>query len=137
MGRGRTGTAAVRGGLHAACNQAAGRRTGRLAPQRFEVDLKLRPNADHQLRFNSSAGWLGNISAGDTRKEKPLGQLSFQVLDEWKIREGIIFVYGLDYSRFVGAGNDASLSPRLGLQLDINSKTRFRAAFTTQTEEKT
>ena len=28
------------------------------------------------------------------------------------------------------------LSPRLGLQFDVNSKTRFRAAFTTQTEEK-
>ncbi len=109
--------------------------TGKNAPQRFEADIKLQPTADHVFRFNSSAGWLGNVTAQN--KEKPLGQLSFQALDEWKIREGIIFVFGLDYSRFVGAGNDASLSPRLGLQYDLNSKTRLRTAFTTQTEEKT
>jgi hypothetical protein len=108
---------------------------GKNAPQRFEADLKLRPNADHQLRFNSSAGWLGNVAASN--RERALGQLSFQALDEWKVREGVIFVFGLDYSRFVGAGNDASLSPRLGLQYDLNSKTRLRTAFTTQTQEKT
>ena len=108
---------------------------GKRAPQRFEADLKLRPSADHQLRFNSSVSWLGNVAASN--KEKPLGQLSFQALDEWKVREGIILVFGLDYSRFIGAGNDASLSPRLGFQYDLNSKTRFHTAFTTRTEEKT
>ncbi len=36
----------------------------------------------------------------------------------------------------MGAGNDSSLSPRLGLQFDVNSKTRLRTAFTTQTEDK-
>ncbi len=108
--------------------------TGKIAPQRFEADIKLHPSADHVIRLNSSAGWLGNVSTPN--KEKPLGQLSFQALDEWKVREGIIFVFGFDYSRFVGAGDDMSLSPRLGLQYDLNSKTRFRTAFTTQTEEK-
>ena len=106
--------------------------TGRYAPQRFEADLKLRPSADHQLRFNTSAGLLGNLA----NKDKTLGQLSFQALDEWKVREGIIFVFGVDYSRFVGAGSDLSVSPRLGLQFDINSKTRLRTALTTQTEER-
>ena len=47
-----------------------------------------------------------------------------------------MFVFGLDYSRFVGAGNDFSLSPRLGLQFDANAKTRIRSAYTTQTEDK-
>jgi len=55
---------------------------------------------------------------------------------EWKFREGVILVFGFDYSRFVAAGNDSSLSPRLGLQFDVNAKTRVRAAFTTQTEER-
>ncbi len=108
---------------------------GRSSPQRLEADLKLRAGANHQLRFNSAVGWLGNVLAAN--KEKPLGQLSFQALDEWRVREGIILVFGFDYSRFVGAGEDSSLSPRLGLQYDLNSKTRFRTAFTTQTEEKT
>ena len=109
--------------------------TGKNAPQRFEADLKMRPAADHVFRFSSSAGFLGNVV--NQNKEKPLGQVSFQALDEWKIREGIILVFGVDYSRFVGAGRDMSLSPRLGLQYDLNSKTRLRTAWTTQTEEKT
>ena len=108
--------------------------TGKNAPQRFQAGVKVRPSAAHLLRLNTSAGWLGNLTVQN--KEKPLGQLTFQALDEWKIREGIIFVFGLDYSRFVGAGDDASLSPRLGLQYDLNSKTRLSTAFTTQTEER-
>ena len=108
--------------------------TGKIAPQRFEVDLRLRPSGDHVYRFNSSAGFLGNVTTQD--KERALGQLSFQALDEWKIRDGIILIFGVDYSQFVGAGGDFSLSPRLGLQFDIDSKTRLRTAFTTQTEEK-
>jgi len=105
--------------------------TGKTAPQRFQAGIKVHRTGNHVFRLNSSAGWLGNITA--QQKEKPLGQVSFQAFDEWKIREGIIFVFGLDYSRFVGAGDDSSLSPRLGLQYDLNSKTRLRTAFTTQT----
>ena len=109
--------------------------TGSNTPQRFETAFNFRPSLNHQLRFNTSAGYLGNVSSGN--KEKALGQVSFQALDEWKFREGIILVFGFDYSHFLGAGDDSSLSPRLGLQFDLNSKTRLRTAFTTQTEEKT
>jgi hypothetical protein len=108
--------------------------TGAGAPQRVEADLKVRPFDNHQFRFSSSVGWLGSLpSAADSSS---LGQVSFQALDEWKVREGIIFVFGVDYSRFLGAGDDSSLSPRLGLQYDLNSKTRVKTAFTAQTEEK-
>jgi len=107
---------------------------GRTAPQRVETAVKFRPNTLHQLSFNASAGRLGNVVTGG--REKALGQVSFQALDEWKFREGVILVFGFDYSRFVAAGNDSSLSPRLGLQFDVNAKTRVRAAFTTQTEER-
>ena len=107
---------------------------GKNAPQRLETAVKFRPAADHQIRFNSSVGQLGSVVIGSD--EKSLGQMSFQALDEWKIREGVILVLGFDYSRFVGAGSDSSLSPRFGLQFDIDSRTRVRAAFTTQTEEK-
>ena len=53
------------------------------------------------------------------------------------VGNGVILVLGFDASRFVGAGNDFSISPRFGAQFDINSKTRLRTAYTTQTEEKT
>jgi hypothetical protein len=112
----------------------AGQTGTRGAPQRFEADVKFKPATDHQVRVNTSFGKLGTVTVGE--RERALGQLSFQALDEWNVREGVIVVYGIDYSRFVGAGSDYSVSPRLGLQFDVGSKTRFRAAYTTKTEEK-
>jgi hypothetical protein len=77
---------------------------------------------------------LGTVTVDN--ESRPLGQYSIQATDEWKVREGVIVVFGIDYSRFLGAGDDFSLSPRLGFQFDLNPKTRFRASFTTQTEQK-
>lgn len=107
---------------------------GRNAPLRIETELKFRPNTNHQVRLNTSFGRLGTVAkvGGD----KSLGQFSIQAIDEWKFRDGVILVLGLDYSRFTGAGDDYSFSPRIGIQFDVNAKTRVRAAFTTQTEDK-
>ncbi len=107
---------------------------GENAPQRLETKFTYRPNDDHQLRINASADRYGKIDLG--KEEATLGQFSLQALDEWRVREGVVLVYGFDYSRFLGAGNDHSLTPRLGFQYDIDHKTRFRTAFTSQTEER-
>ncbi|HQX56361.1 MAG TPA: carboxypeptidase-like regulatory domain-containing protein [Pyrinomonadaceae bacterium] len=109
--------------------------TGKVSPLRIETEFKFRPNPDHQVRVSGSYTDLGSFVS--TGSGKHLGQASFQTLDEWKVREGVIFVFGLDYSRFVGAGDDFSISPRFGLQFDVNPKTRVRTAFTTQTEDRT
>jgi hypothetical protein len=108
--------------------------TNKSAPQRFQTDFNFRLNENHQVRLSGSVAKLGEIKLEN--QEKSLAQVSFQVSDEWKVKEGIILVFGLDYSRFVGAGNDFSLNPRIGFQYDINSKTRFRAAYTAPTEER-
>jgi hypothetical protein len=108
--------------------------TNKSAPKRFQADFKFRPSENHQVRLSGAVAKLGNIKLEN--QEKSLGQFSFQASDEWKVKEGIILVFGLDYSKFIGAGNDFSLSPRLGFQYDINSKTRFRTAYTAQTEER-
>jgi hypothetical protein len=108
---------------------------GKHAPRRIEAQLKFRPSGTHQLRIGTAFANLGSFTAdGD---EKGLSQVSFQASDEWKVREGVILVFGLDYSRFVGASDDFSISPRLGMQFDIDPKTRFRAAYTTYAEERT
>ncbi|PYS99362.1 MAG: hypothetical protein DMF63_12155 [Acidobacteria bacterium] len=108
---------------------------GRYAPQRFEFQAKFRPAESHQIRVNTSIGSLGSfVSDGD---EKSVGQFTVQATDEWKVREGVILVLGLDYARFVAGGDDFSISPRLGLQFDLDAKTRFRSAYTTHTEERT
>jgi len=108
--------------------------SGKNAPQRIEGRLKFRPNSRHQLRLNTAVGRLGNVVTNGTARS--LGQVSFQGTDEWNVREGVILVFGFDYARFMGAGNDWSASPRIGLQFDANSKTRFRAAFAPQTEQR-
>lgn len=107
----------------------------RFAPVRVETAAKYRPSAGHQLRLSASAGKLGTL-ATKSGIERTLGQVSLQATDEWQFRDGVILVLGIDYSRFVGAGSDSHIFPRLGLQFDVNAKTRARAAFTSQTEEK-
>lgn len=108
--------------------------TGDLAPNRIETLVKIRAKSDHQLNFKGSIVSLGKIKNG--KSEESLGQFSFQALDEWNVREGIILVYGFDYSRFIGS-KGTTISPRLGFQFDIDSKTRFRSAYTTATEDRT
>jgi hypothetical protein len=108
---------------------------GKNAPQRFEIQTKFKPVDDHQVRLKSSVGYLGSfVSDGE---EKSLGQFTVQALDEWKVREGVIVVFGVDYARFIGGGDDFSISPRLGLQFDLDARTRFRSAYTAHTEERT
>jgi Carboxypeptidase regulatory-like domain/TonB dependent receptor len=108
--------------------------TGKNGPSRLETQFRIRPNSRHQVSLNASAGRLGTITSNN--REKSLGQMSFQALDQWTVREGVILVFGADYSRLMGAGSDSSFSPRLGLQFDVDAKTRFRASYTTQTEQK-
>ncbi len=109
--------------------------TANLAPQRFETRLRFRPNENHQVNVSGSIARLGKVKIN--RADQSLGQFSFQTLDEWKVKKGVILVFGLDYSKFIGAGNDFSLSPRFGLQFDVDSKTRFRTAYTSATEDRT
>ena len=89
------------------------------APQRFETAVKFRPADAHQVRLDSSFSYLGKV------EDKAVGQFSVQATDEWRVRDGVILVLGFDYSQFTGSGSGSSLSPRLGLQFDLNAKTRF------------
>jgi hypothetical protein len=104
------------------------------APQRFEANVMSRLSDEHQLRINAALAKLGKVEIEN--QEKPIGQFSVQATDEWRVKNNVVLVFGFDYSRFLGAGSDFSLSPRLGLQFDLNSRTRVRTAYTTQTEEK-
>ncbi len=107
--------------------------TNKSAPQRFETSLNFRAGDNHKIHLSGAVSKIGRVKLENTNKS--LGQISFQALDEWKTRSGVIVVVGVDYSKFVGAGNDFSLTPRFGLQFDANSKTRFRTAYTGVTEQ--
>jgi hypothetical protein len=60
------------------------------------------------------------------RGEK-LEQVSVRAVDEWVVRDGVVVVLGLDYSRFVGG--EGAFTPRLGVAFDANARTRLHASF--------
>jgi Carboxypeptidase regulatory-like domain/TonB dependent receptor len=100
------------------------------APERLEAKTHFRVGARHRLglaagavRFGTAA-WASPVPGVDR-----LGQFSVRAIDEWIVRDGIVVVLGLDYSRFIGAGGARSITPRIGLQLDANARTRLRAAY--------
>jgi carboxypeptidase family protein len=101
------------------------------APERFEASTQLRAGDRHRVGMQ-----LGAVSFGapiwTTSKDNDLdrvGQFSVRAIDEWIVRDGIVVVFGVDYSRFLGGGGAHSLSPRLGIQFDANARTRLKAAY--------
>jgi hypothetical protein len=107
------------------------------APERMEATTLLRVNDRHRV----------GITAGGLRFDTPLlinrqnnkadifGQVALRAVDEWIVRDGIVIVMGLDYSRFIGAGGAQSFTPRFGVQYDANARTRVKAAFASGGEE--
>ncbi|HEX8098463.1 MAG TPA: carboxypeptidase-like regulatory domain-containing protein [Pyrinomonadaceae bacterium] len=127
-------------GTNFAFNAPAGRRldflfagqlgAGRGAPQRFETSARFQATDRHRLGLSFGAGRVGVSTKGKGEAAfATLGQLSVRAIDEWVVRDSIVVVLGLDYSRFVGASSAGSVTPRLGLQFDANARTRIKAAF--------
>jgi hypothetical protein len=100
------------------------------APQRFETTARVRVNSHHRVSLTGAAASLPMWNpGGGTDTRRALGQMSVRAVDEWIVRDGVVVVLGLDYSRFLGAGNGAAISPRLGIQFDANARTRVKASF--------
>ena len=102
---------------------------GEGAPQRFEGTARVRLDDRHRLNLSGAAARLFAVLDGKPHEKRALSQMSVRAVDEWIVRDGVVVVMGLDYSRFLGAGNAASLSPRLGIQFDANARTRVKAAY--------
>ncbi|MGH9931220.1 MAG: carboxypeptidase regulatory-like domain-containing protein [Pyrinomonadaceae bacterium] len=104
-------------------------------PERFEATTHVRAGFRHRLGMNLGAVRFGTPvwdSTGDNQSvgwSTRSGQISVRAIDEWIVRDGIVVVLGLDYSRFIGAGGAHSLNPRIGIQYDVNARTRLRAAY--------
>ena len=100
------------------------------APQRFVTTARMRVNDRHRVDLTGGAMSLSTWTpSGLTNPRRTIGQMSVRAVDEWIVRDGVVVVLGLDYSRFIGAGNAAAISPRLGIQFDANARTRVKAAF--------
>jgi hypothetical protein len=107
------------------------------APERIEATTRIRIGDRHRvgvtasgMRFETPV-WTSRINDRDSLH----GQLSLRAVDEWIVRDGIVIVMGLDYSRFIGAGGADALTPRFGVQYDVNARTRVKAAFASGGEE--
>ena len=100
------------------------------APQRLETTALWRVKDRHRLNLTLAGTRLGGVTPADKNSQNgTLGQVSMRAIDEWIVRDGVVVVFGLDYSRFVGSSNASSVTPRLGLQFDANARTRVRAAY--------
>ncbi|MCA1578369.1 MAG: TonB-dependent receptor [Acidobacteria bacterium] len=107
------------------------------APERLEASTRFRIGDRHKV----------GVTAAGLRYEAPVwtsrgnehgdlaGQVSLRAVDEWIVRDGIVIVMGLDYSRFIGAGGAQSFTPRFGIQFDANARTRVKAAFASGGDE--
>ena len=107
------------------------------APQRLEASTRFRVNARHRVGVTAAGArfatpvWTNKLNdLSDLH-----GQVSLRAVDEWIVRDGIVIVMGLDYSRFIGAGGAHAFSPRFGIQYDANARTRVKAAFASGGEE--
>ena len=104
-------------------------------PERFEASTHLRPGFNHRVGITvgtvqfGEPTWLSTRDSATSNSGIRLGQISVRAIDEWIVRDGIVVVLGLDYSRFIGAGGSRSITPRIGLQYDVNARTRLKAAY--------
>ena len=107
------------------------------SPQRFEASTRFRVNDRHRVGVTAAGArfatpvWTNRL----IDRSNLHGQLSLRAVDEWIVRDGIVIVMGLDYSRFIGAGGAHAFSPRFGVQYDANARTRVKAAFASGGEE--
>ena len=107
------------------------------APERVEATTRIRIGERHRvgvtasgLRFDAPV-WTSMVNDRDGLR----GQVSLRAVDEWIVRDGIVIVMGLDYSRFIGAGGAHAFTPRFGVQYDVNARTRVKAAFASGGDE--
>ena len=99
------------------------------APQRFETNIKFRPNENHQVRIKGAIGRLGDVKIDG--QERSLGQFSFQALDEWQTHDGRdprsrirLFALSRRGKRLF------DLSPRLGLAIRYKLEDAFSQRLT-------
>jgi len=107
------------------------------APQRFETTARLRLDDRHRISLSGGGARLFSVTGGKSAERNRLGQVSVRAVDEWIVRDGVVVVMGVDYSRFTGAGGDSAFTPRFGVQFDANAKTRVRASYAPGGDEST
>ena len=107
------------------------------APERVEATTLFRVGERHRVGLTAAGARFDNPVWTSRLVDHPNlhGQIALRAVDEWIVRDGIVIVMGLDYSRFIGAGGAQAFTPRFGVQYDANARTRVKAAFASAGEE--
>ncbi|MDT7542511.1 MAG: hypothetical protein QOE33_2415 [Acidobacteriota bacterium] len=97
---------------------------------RLETTGKFRAGDRHSVSLTLGGATLPVLASKSSALGNSLGQVSVRAVDEWIVKDGIVVVMGLDYSRFLGARSGrGSLTPRIGFAYDANARTRLHAAY--------
>src|SRR5213080_1133041 len=102
---------------------------GEGAPQRFEATARLRLDNRHRLNLSGSAARLFAVLDGKPHEKRALSQMSVRAVDEWIVRDGVVVVMGLDYSRFLGPQGTGALNPRVGFEFAANARTHLKFGY--------
>jgi hypothetical protein len=110
---------------------------GANAPERFEATTNVRAGQHHRVGMSVGAIKFSEPIWSNVKPDHTdtLGQFSVRAIDEWIVRDGIVILLGLDYSRFLGSGGAHSINPRIGIQFDANARTRLRAGYASGGDE--
>ncbi|MCA1815516.1 MAG: carboxypeptidase-like regulatory domain-containing protein [Acidobacteria bacterium] len=96
---------------------------------RLETTGAWRATDRHGVRVTLGGATLPLLARNSSSFGNSLSQVSVRAVDEWIVKDGVVVVMGLDYSRFLGARGTGALSPRLGFAFDANARTRVHAAY--------
>ncbi|MBV8856514.1 MAG: TonB-dependent receptor [Acidobacteria bacterium] len=113
--------------------------------ERLEATARVRAGSRHLISATFGGARLPTLTKAAASEVSPSAQLGFgaargdkleqvsvRAVDEWVVRDGVVVVLGLDYSRFVGG--QGALTPRVGVSFDANARTRLHASLSPGTD---
>lgn len=102
---------------------------GEDAPMRLEATTSADLGDAH--RMTVAVGY-GRLAVGDRPNGEigTLDQMTIQAVDRWQVAGPLVFVYGLNYSRFSGSATKSATLPRFGVEVSPSNRTQIFASLT-------
>ena len=95
---------------------------------RMETTARIRAGAHHRVSATLGGATVPLLFQRADGRDA-LDQMSVRAVDEWVVRDGVVVVLGLDYSRFLGPEGRGAFSPRVGFEFAANGRTRLRFGY--------
>jgi len=101
---------------------------GTNALARLETTGRVRAGSKHRVSATLGGASLPLLTK-QAEGRSTLDQISVRAIDEWIVRDGVVVVLGLDYSRFLGAKAAGAFSPRFGFEFAANGNTKLKFGY--------